>query len=89
MEKSLSPQIAQTGTPGTPGGDKVVFHLHPSFRRAEDTLPLIKGSASLELVAWGAFTVGAEVLDRSAQQITKLELDLATLADAPDTFRNR
>ena len=51
---------------------------------------LLEQIGSLRVQAWAsAGKAFGSVLDRSAQRITILELDLATLADAPDTFRNR
>jgi len=47
------------------------------------------GGATLHLVAWGAFTVGAEVLDDQEKQLATLELDLSTLPDVPSDFRER
>lgn len=64
----------------------VRFYLHPTFARSQltiDTPP--EGVIELRLKAWGAFTVGALVL----QDNTRLELDLAELADAPVVFKSR
>lgn len=61
----------------------VRFHLHPTFANSTPLVPVRNGKAELELVAWGAFTVGAEA-DGGA---TPLELDLADIG--PLTFRNR
>jgi hypothetical protein len=63
----------------------VTFHIHPTFRHREVTRPVENGIASLTLVAWGAFTVGA-LADNGA---TQLELDLATHPDATLDFRSR
>lgn len=62
---------------------KVRFHLHPTFADSTPLVPVRDGKAELELVAWGAFTVGAEA-DGGA---TALELDLADIG--PMAFRNR
>jgi hypothetical protein len=63
----------------------VVFHLHDTFRPSVRTVEPVGGIARLDLIAWGAFTVGA-VADGGA---TRLELDLADLAEAPEPFRAR
>lgn len=63
----------------------VTFHLHDTFDPPSVTQPLAGGHATLTVVVWGAFTVGALVrLD--GRQIP-LELDLATLEGAPRRFR--
>ena len=64
---------------------EVEFHLHPTFDPAIRRVPSEGGAAQLRVDAWGAFTVGAVVLDT----LTQLELDLSTLSDAPKTFRER
>ncbi|MBC9251315.1 hypothetical protein A9179_13655 [Pseudomonas alcaligenes] len=64
----------------------VRFYLHPTFARSQltiDTPP--EGVIELRLKAWGAFTVGVLVLEEN----TRLELDLAELADAPAVFKSR
>jgi hypothetical protein len=71
--------------PANPLTGNVEFHLHPSFRPSKQIVAAANGVAELELVAWGAFTVGA-VADNG---MTELELDLATLTDAPQEFRER
>jgi hypothetical protein len=67
----------------------VRFHLHPTFKQTTTVQRVINGCASLNLVAWGAFTVGAEILDAEGNTVTRLELDLAQVAGAPETFRLR
>lgn len=64
---------------------KVIFHLHPSFRNSDPTVEVVNGIASINVLAWGAFTVGAEADDGE----TQLELDLAQLNSAPALFRSR
>lgn len=64
---------------------KVKFHLHPSFRNSTTEVDVIQEVARLNLLAWGAFTIGVEC-DNS---LTKLELDLATIESAPVLFRSR
>jgi hypothetical protein len=68
-----------------PLAGEATFHLHPTFKKDTATVPVKEGRAQLELVAWGAFTVGAECDGGQ----TKLELDLATLPEAPEMFRSR
>jgi hypothetical protein len=63
----------------------VLFHLHPTFANPDRTVRVTQGVARLSLLAYGAFTVGAEADNGE----TKLELDLSTLEDAPSTFRQR
>lgn len=61
----------------------VTFHLHPTFSPAVREVPLVAGRAELELLAWGAFTVGAEC----GEKRVPLELDLARIPGAPRRFR--
>ncbi len=66
---------------------EVIFHLDLSFAGRDLIPPTIKqvahnNSASIQLTAWGAFTVGV-LCD---ENLTNLELDLASLSDAPDEF---
>lgn len=63
--------------------DRVTFHLHPTFGAPVQEVRVHKGVARLELLAWGAFTVGAIVGE------TPLELDLSELAEAPKRFREQ
>lgn len=63
----------------------VVFHLHNTFPNPNPVIYVTNGEATLSLVAWGAFTVGAEA-DGGA---TALELDLSKLTDAPEVFKAR
>lgn len=63
----------------------VTFHLHPTFRSKIREVPVENGIAKLNLIAWGAFTVGVECDNGE----TRLELDLAKLADAPALFKER
>ncbi len=61
----------------------VTFHLHPTFvPNAVEVVPA-DGIARLDRISFGAFTAGAVTDDGK----TTLELDLATLADAPEKFR--
>jgi hypothetical protein len=63
----------------------VAFHLHPSFGGEPRVVDVVDGAASLRVHAYGAFTVGVEADGGS----TRLEIDLAELADAPQLFRDR
>lgn len=63
----------------------VTFHLHPTFQPDTMTVSSTKGRAEVEVMAYGAFTVGAVI----NQDQTFLELDLAEIADAPAAFRAR
>jgi hypothetical protein len=69
--------------PRNPLTGSVIFHLHPSFVLPDPEIFVINGEASLDLTAWGAFTVGVE----ADKGMTKLELDLAELPDAPLVFK--
>ena len=68
---------------GTPLQGIVTFHVHPTFARQTYERPAVDGTASLDLEAYGAFTVGAECDDHT----TLLELDLAELEFFPQSFR--
>jgi prokaryotic YEATS domain len=65
---------------------QVVFHLHPTFDERDVPVEVeSSGVAALDILSWGAFTVGAEA-DRGA---TKLELDLSTIpGGTPEFYRN-
>lgn len=63
----------------------VTFHLHQTFAPDVRTVQAVRGHATLQLVGWGAFTVGA-VADNGR---TTLELDLADDSSFPETFRER
>lgn len=76
-------EIVVRPTPGAPPlAGKVTFYLHPTFSPPIKPAVVRGGVASIELVSYGAFTVGA-VADDGA---TELELDLATIKDAPKRF---
>jgi hypothetical protein len=79
--------VTVTGAPGTKRtltGD-VIFHLHDSFPGPERRVAAVRGKATLEVEAYGAFTVGVVV----EQDGTLLELDLADLPRAPKRFREQ
>jgi hypothetical protein len=72
-----------------PKAESVTWFLHPTFDRDQvQTTPLRNGKARLELVAWGAFTVGVQV-EVPGRPALKLELDLALASKAPKWFRDR
>ena len=68
-----------------PLSGSVTFHLHPTFPNSIIDEPVINGIAEISVVAYGAFTVGAEA-DGGA---TQLEFDLVTLDDKKDQFFQR
>ena len=74
--------IVDSTDPSRPLKGLVHFHLHPSFRPIPP-IDAASGVAQLRLICWGAFTVGAE----ADEGLTKLELDLAEVEDAPSEFR--
>ncbi len=78
-------QVAVEATTGAPLEGTVDFHLHPTFPKTVETVPVKDGRAVLRFGAYGAFTIGA-VADEGR---TKLELDLAQLPDAPRRFVER
>jgi hypothetical protein len=74
------------GRPPLRDGAEVVFHLHPTFGPQPVTVQASGGVATLDRLAWGAFTIGVEV------EGVRLELDLASPKDVPDApalFRER
>ena len=77
-------RVESTDSGRDPLRDKVQYFLHDTF--ANDR-PLVsvnqEGVAPLTLYAYGAFTVGV----LADQGKTRLELNLATLKDAPRAFR--
>lgn len=64
---------------------RVRFFLHDSFPNSKPWVDAVEGVATLQIKAWGAFTVGV-LADGGA---TRLELDLAELESAPILFRSR
>jgi hypothetical protein len=51
----------------------VEFHLHDTFPQPVQRVKLVKGEATLPIIAYGCFTVGAVMPDGE----TELELDLS------------
>ena len=74
---STSPANPLTGT--------VQFYLHPTFPQHVRAIPVKDGQAALNLISFGAFTVGAETDDGKV----RLELDLSMLPDAKEPWRSR
>jgi hypothetical protein len=74
--QSVEPSVVLTG--------KVTFHLHDTFKQPDVVVAATDGIAEIERLAWGAFTVGAELGDG-----VTLELDLSELPGAPRAFRER
>jgi hypothetical protein len=73
--------VVQSSRAPAPSGE-VVFHLHPTFPHPVKNVALKEGKAKLKLLAYGAFTVGAECDGGQ----TRLELDLSE-GDYPQAFR--
>jgi hypothetical protein len=83
--------VRLTVSSARPGGASpqgiVRFHLHPTFLNSVREVEAKHGDAVLEVLAWGAFTVGAEVFSPVS---AKLELDLAgPQVEAPEVFKQR
>ncbi len=77
--------IVQSLNPkGNPLTGFVAFHLHPSFANPNPVINVVKGKATLNLTAYGSFTVGA-VCDNGQ---TKLEIDLEKIKGVDDNFKN-
>lgn len=62
----------------------VIFHLHPTFDPPLRRVVSNGEGAELRLIAAGAFTVGVEIEGES----TRLELDLLSLPNLPQAFRD-
>lgn len=77
-------QVVSTD-PTKPLQGDVHFHLHETFVPPDRVVKARRGVATLELLAWGAFTVGVEADNKQ----TRLELDLKKLKSAPKLFRER
>lgn len=65
-------------------GDVVLFALHNTFPDPYKIVTVRDGKATLEIISYGAFTVGV-LCDEGK---TELEYDLATLPSAPSKFVN-
>jgi len=76
-------EVCSTDPERHPLGGKVTFHLHDTFSPDVEEVSVRNGAARLTLVAYGAFTVGAETDDG-----VRLELNLADAdVDAPREFK--
>jgi hypothetical protein len=78
-------RVESTDPVGDPLRGPVRFHLHDTFAPQMEQVTAVDGVATLELYAWGAFTVGAET-DRGR---TRLELDLVDVPGVPALFASR
>lgn len=77
--------VESTAPRSDPLHGQVRFLLHPTFANDRPVVPVAPdGRATLNIVAWGAFTAGAITQDGAT-----LELDLARLESAPPEFRAR
>jgi hypothetical protein len=77
-------QLSLTAPTGQPISGPVVFHLHPTFSNPVQEVPVTNPlEVTLEISAYGAFTVGVEADNGQ----TRLELDLAEAPDLPVAFR--
>jgi hypothetical protein len=77
-------KVVSTDPKARPLKGKVRFHLHDTFSPEVEEVVATNDSAKLNLVAYGAFTVGVETEDG-----TQLEIDLADEQAAPRKFRER
>ncbi len=78
-------EVRSTDPVNHPLTGTVRFHLHDTFQQDIEEVEVVDGVGRLELVAYGAFTVGIELEDG-----TTLELDLADPdIDAPAIFKVR
>lgn len=66
-------------------GDDVQFHLHDSFKPPLVVRRFKYSAASLTVTAWGGFTVGVWIPAHAVE----LELDLASIDNAPEIVRSR
>jgi ABC-type glycerol-3-phosphate transport system permease component len=81
---NINLEVKSTDDKKTLTGD-VTFYLHPTFRNQNPTVAAVNGVATLNLLAWGAFTVGVSCDNGD----TKLEIDLSEINDAPTLFKSR
>jgi hypothetical protein len=70
-------RVESTDPASFPLTDIVTFHLHPTFAKPVIEVKPIDNVAEINLVAYGAFTVGAETDGGK----TKLEFDIAKLGE--------
>lgn len=77
--------LSVEGTGETSLSGPVEFYLHPTFGRSAIRVNANENRATLQLGAYGAFTVGALVLT----PLVELELDLAANPSFPELFLSR
>jgi hypothetical protein len=78
-------QLRSLNPEGNPLKGSVQFFLHDTFSNSKPVVTVgPNGVAELTLDAWGAFTVGV-IADSG---LTRLELDLAEIDDAPSSFQS-
>ena len=78
-------QLRSLNPEGNPLRGSVQFFLHDTFSNSKPVVTVgPNGVAELTLDAWGAFTVGV-IADSG---LTRLELDLAEIDDAPSSFQS-
>ncbi|MBI3448907.1 MAG: hypothetical protein HY049_08345 [Acidobacteria bacterium] len=76
-------EVRSTDPANHPLTGSVTFHLHPTFDPDVQVVEARNGVARLELVSYGAFTVGA-----ATDEGATLEIDLADAdIDAPEAFK--
>jgi len=68
---------------GRPLHGEVTFYLHPTIVPPVRMATAHNGVAAITVESYGAYTVGVEADEGN----TRLELDLATIEDAPMVFR--
>ncbi len=78
-------ELKIAGPDGRLDGERAEFFLHDSFKPARVGAVFRDGVASRAVTAWGGFTAGAWI----PRDGVELELDLATIADAPKVIRER
>lgn len=71
--RRLNVRVESTDPVNKPLSGKVTFHLHDTFARPDFDVEVNSGVAETNLVAWGAFTIGAEADDGK----TRLEYDIS------------
>jgi hypothetical protein len=70
--------------PKYPLKGKVKFFLHPSYDPRKRLVEVVDGVATVEVEAYGAYTIGARLADG-----TELELDLKTIPGGSKAFYKR
>lgn len=78
-------EVALIVSGSAPDDTEVLFYLHDSFRPSVVSKSLKGSTTMLSVTAWGGFTVGVWIPDRSIE----LELDLSEIKNAPLILRER